>query len=148
MGYDIVAYFDVDQNDLDIFIKTYNPSEKYIIKYYKDKYIDIQDSHFDIYYTYNKKVSMHEFITMTGTTFIRDDERFNNKRYHKMLEKKHDKPFPSCLEDINWGMRTDKDALKVAESLEEFFNDDENLQCFAEWLRTTAKYCSTYELSY
>ena len=94
---------------------------------------------------------MHELYlspTLSGTNFIRDDERFTNRRYHSMLERKIGKDFPNILQTINWSLRDAQDAIEVAEGLETFFADDESLQCFAKWCRKTAEWCCTYELSY
>ena len=82
-----------------------------------------------------------------SVSFIRDDERFKNRRFQNELEVKVGRPFPACLTSICF-ISTSSDALKVAEELKIFFADDEDLMDFADWLEKTAKYCSTYELSY
>ena len=82
-----------------------------------------------------------------GYAFIRDDDRFDNRRYHKLLEDKVGLPFPECLESINYTLRTSEDAIEIAKGLRTFFASDHNLIMFADWLEETCKYCSTYELS-
>ena len=91
---------------------------------------------------------MHEIYLSHHSTFIRDDERFTNRRYHEMLERKVNRKFPWCLNDINSYIRENVHALKVAKELRIFFPEDGKLMNFADWLEHTAKYCSTYELSW
>jgi hypothetical protein len=152
MGYDLVSYLDIDQHEISEFINNNkidinNEDEcEKISKYYKEKYISQEKLR--IVYEYNENVSMHEIWSLFSSSFIKDDERFTNRRYRELLEKKNNKTFPLCLEDINWKLRTKENALEIAKGLEDFFPDDIKLQKFAKWLRITAKYCSTYELSY
>jgi hypothetical protein len=153
MGYDLVAYFDVDQQEIENFIEEheidrndYKSSEK-IAGFFKEKYL--KDTNLEPMYGWNKKCGMHELLEYYGgTNFIRDDDRMSNRRYQKMLEEKVGSPFPDVLENINWNVRDRESAIAAADAIDVFFPDDDNLPHFAEWLRTTAKFCSTYELSY
>lgn len=98
-------------------------------------------------YAWNEQCNMHEIFDMIGTNFIRDDDRFENRRFHALLEAKIGRPFPLCLRNINTYLQTSADALKIADELCVFFPDDEPLMFFAKFLRQSAQYCSTYELS-
>lgn len=91
---------------------------------------------------------MHEIWSIYSTSFLRDDPRFQNRRFLKMLEEKTGKEVPVVLTNMNFYIRTAEDALEAASGLETFFADDKWLVHFARWLRETAKCCSTYELSY
>ena len=138
MGYDLVAYVDVDHEQLA------GMSEEAIKASITQKY----PGDLGISYIYNEQCGMHEiYMYYGGTNFIRDDERFDNRRYQKMMETKVGQAFPPCLSYINDYVRTREDAIDVAAGLELFFKDDVSLMWFAEWLRKTAKFCSTYELS-
>ena len=152
MGWDIVAYFDVDQQELNSFIAQNNINVetldgcKQIAKYFSDTHLD--GERLEPLYMWNDDCGMHEMFEYYRTTFIRDDERFENRRFHQELEKQVGRKFPACLRNINWDLRTKADAIEVASELRVFFPSDTNLMFFADWLETTAKYCSTYELSY
>jgi hypothetical protein len=156
MGYDLLAYFDVDQDAIEKFIQENNidkndwkdwRSHELICKYYQQNYMD-KNEKLNLMYSWNKACQIHEIHVSYRTTFIRDDERFTNRRYHAVLEKKFGRRFQNCLRNINWSIHTSADALEVADGLSVFFADDEMLMYFAGWLRITAKYRSTYELSY
>jgi hypothetical protein len=152
MGFDIHAYVDVDQAELDQIIQEHNLDknkwENYnvIAKHYVDKHPELNSLFLD--YWYNEDVCMHEIHSSQGTNFIRDDKRFENKRYQNALALRYGKPFPSCLEYINFGLRTREDAIEIARELRVFFSDDSDLMHFADWLDETAIHCSTYELDY
>ena len=152
MGYDIIAYFDVNQTKINNFIETLDTDiselnkRRAIVDYYREQ--NQVEFDLNICYKYNKKCKIHEFYDCYGTNFIRDDERFTNRRFHQILVEKHNRLFPHCLENINYYLRTDKDAIEVASELEAFFGEDENLMSFVNWLKMTSKYCSIYELSY
>jgi hypothetical protein len=157
MGYDIVAYLDVDQalvqsviDELQLDSKSYKNNETICDHVITKMGIDPKETlHYGIMvYIYSDDCQMHEIQILYGTNFIRDETRFKNRRFHKMLEDKVGRPFPDCLKSINWNVRTREDALEVAEELPIFFPDDQDLLHFADWLKSTAKYCSTYELSY
>jgi hypothetical protein len=149
MGWDLCAYFDLDQEEIEKFITENNidreEEEEKIEEFFKSKYL--ADSTFRPMYSWNEDCSLHEINVSHHTSFIRDDERFENRRFQAHLEKKVGRPFPQCLKEINWGLRTREDALEVAGELEVFFPDDLSLKSFASWLRKTAPFCSTYELS-
>lgn len=155
MGYDIVAYFDLDKediNEINNFINENSIDKKdwkqyeRILVFYKSKYNQIKD--LQLYYNWNESCEMHEIYSMCGTNFIRDNDRFDNRGYHKLIEDKVGLPFPECLKNINWTLRTSDDAIEIARGLRTFFASDHNLIMFADWLDETCKYCSTYELSY
>ena len=149
MGYDLLAYIDADQDEVDKIILENKLDRNdwdarcIIVEKYKQVHPEID---MDMMYSFNDRCSMHELYCSHGTNFIRDDERFTNRRYHSWLEQKLGKPFPKILQAINWSLRDAQDAVEIAEGLETFFADDESLQWFAKWCRETAKLCSTYEL--
>lgn len=154
MGYDLVAYFDLNQDEIEQFVMENNIDKKncdqsdMIVDYYKTKHLSNTNFTLDyMIYAWNEDCQMHEIMQYYGTNFIRDDERFDNRRYHKMLEDKYGISFPQCLQGINYTLRTSNDAKEVAKELRVFFPDDISLMHFADWLEETAKYCSTYELS-
>ena len=154
MGYDIMAHFiDIDQNEIEQFI-TENAIDRTVWKdcqrvreYYKSKHL-AETPNLDISYFWNRNLHIHEIYSSQGTNFIRDDARFTNKTYQRILENKYEKPFPRILENINWSLHDAKDALEIAEGLDTFFPEDHELMGFSEWLKATAKYGCVYELSY
>lgn len=153
MGWHMKAYYDINQSDFDEFLKEHNLNrDKWedaveIAILYKKERLLLDDSVFLLYY-WNNDCQLHELYEIYSVSFIRDDVRFCNARYHKALEENVGKSFPACLKNICWTLRTREDALDIARNLTTFFHDDEVLMYFAEWLTTTAKYCSTYDLSY
>ena len=152
MGYDQVAYLDVDQEDVARFIaeNSLDPvenddDEKRICAEFGDRVGLLE---LEWMYSVNERCGIHEFCCYHHSSFIRDDERFENRRFQKHLCQKLMKDvFPSCLKNICWELRTREDALEIACALDVFFFDDKNLAQFAEWLRQTATCCSTYQLS-
>jgi hypothetical protein len=154
MGWDIMAYYDVNQDDLDDFIRNnnidkndWNQSDK-VSKYFKESCLKEDSNRLGAIYSWNKDCKIHEMFDSYRVTFLRDDKRFGNRRFHAKLEKEIGQPFPRCLSSICFSLTTRSDALEIAEALTTFFKDDEDIMDFAEWLQQTAKYCSTYELSY
>lgn len=156
MGCDLIAIFDVDQEEIEKFIVENNidrndwDKRKLVSEYYKSKYLT-ETPELYIYYFWNRNCKIHEIHSSYGTNFIRDDNRFNNKTYQRMLEKKYMKPYPKCLRNINWSLHTARDAVEIAEGLDTFFSEDdedEDLMHFSKWLKQTAKCNCVYELSY
>ena len=151
MGYDITAFFHVNQKQIDEFIhennidKTKSKQHTLIVDYYKTKNPEMKEM--EIMYHWNRNCEIHEFFDYYGTNFIRDDERFIKRRYHKLLVEKHNFPFPDCLKDINFYLRTTKDAIEIVDALHIFFSHDDDLMRFANWLRLTSKHCAMYDLS-
>ncbi len=99
-------------------------------------------------YEFNESCDMHQIWCTHHSNFIRDDDRFTNRRFQTMLCKRlgtDEEAFPSCLTNICWSLTTRDDAVEIAQALGA---DDRSLTGFAEWLRKTATCCSTYELSY
>lgn len=151
MGYDIVAYIDIDYQAIEKYIKDnkldIEENQKQILEWYLGSHypeINIDD----VSYYYNKKCDILELSFWYGTNFIRDDQRFNNKRYIMKLEKELNEKWPSCLNYINHNLRSREDAIEISKGLRLFFKEDEDLMYFANWLDMTSKYCSTYELDY
>jgi hypothetical protein len=150
MGWHLFAYVDVNQKELDSLLLEHNLNKtnwdhyKTIADLYKAKH----GIKLFLNYFWNSKVGMHEMRSSYGINFIRDDERLTNKRYHKLLEEKYAKPYPSCLEIISFYVTTPDEAKAVATELRTFYPDDRELIDFADWLDETSEYCSTYELSY
>lgn len=151
MGYDIVAYFDIDQKDTRAFIECLgikDDIEYDVNTYLKNKYMDIAD-HDALHpiFESNSTCKIYEWFDIYGVNFIRDNEYFYNKRLQRILEKEHDMPFPESLNHFLWKLDTSEYARVVAKDLELFFPDDHKLMRFAKWLRLTSKYNATYELS-
>ena len=152
MGYDIVAYLNIDQCDVTKFISENNidvddwEQTERIANHFYEKNANKIARH--VYYNYNINVNMHEIYMSHHSSFIRDDERFDNRRFQQILEKEIGKPFPLCLKCINHCITTDKDAIEIARGLRTFFKNDFDLMNFADWLEDTAIICNTYELSY
>lgn len=156
MGYDMMAYLDISQEAVDDIIKkgNFNKTDyegddtRKIADAYKARFLP--DFPYDLYYDYNEKCNRHEIHASYPTSFIRDDERFDNRRWIKMMEEKTGEEFPYVLESINYAMRTRENALTVANGIRTFFQDKDDflLQRFADWCEKTAEVCSTYELSY
>lgn len=144
MGYDIVAYFQVNQQVIENFIvengidRNDDSKDKLIVGFFKSLYPDLKDLH--ILYLWSEPCSLHEFFDCYGTNFIRDDPRLKNGRYLMRL--------PPCLKNINHGLQTAENAVEIADAIYEYFREDDNYTCFADWLRTTAKHAIMYELSY
>jgi hypothetical protein len=151
MGYEIMAHFYVNQDKIEAFINENNIDRKNwkqherIVDYYKE--INPEMKECEIIYSWNRPDELHEFFDFVGTNFIRDDDRLSNPQYRRILIEKHQRLFPDCLTDINWYLRSTKDAIEIADELTIFFGDDEDLMGFADWLRKTSKNCAYYELS-
>jgi len=145
MGYDIVAYFRIDQKQIEDFIVENNidmdnwwNEGSLVVEYYKKENPETKD--LEMYYIWNQEHQLHEIHGSHGTNFIRDDRRLSNAFFMR------DKPY--CLSNINHGLHTAEDAIEIADALEKHFEEDHHLMSFAHWLRTTAKHCDVYELSY
>lgn len=144
MGFDIVAYFVVDQQQIDDFIANNNIDcndfkQDYLIEnYYKSQNPEMKDLH--IIYCWNEECKLHEIFDSYGTNFIRDDPRFLNGRFTQNL--------PYCLQNINFSLNSAEDAIEIADAINIFFKKDDKYMSFAYWLRTTSKHCDMYELSY
>lgn len=152
MGYDIYAYFDVNQDQIEAFIqahqldRTHREGRKRIVEYYQEQHPELNTLSY-MGYSWNKKCEIHVIYASIGTNFIRDDERLYNRLYHRVLAEKHQRPFPDCLTDINMYLRSSKVAIEISDELTVFFGHDEQLMGFADWLKLTAKYCAIYDLS-
>lgn len=153
MGWDIEAYFDINQSEIDEIVTHYKLDKDnvhecdMIANLYQEKHFP-NEKELRPMYSWNEACNIHEMCDIYRTTFIRDDERFSNWRIHAELEKKVGRPFPACLANINWYIRTSEDAQEVANELAVWFPEDKALMIFAKWLKTTSKYCRTYDLSY
>lgn len=154
MGYDIMAYFFVNQEEqeqIDEFInqnnidKNNSKQRTLIVDYYKT--INPEMKELKLIYIWNRGCEIHEFFDFYGTNFIRDDERFRNRRFQQLLSEKYNCKFPDCLKNINMYLHDTNDAIEIANALTVFFNEDDDLMHFAEWLRKTSQNGATYELS-
>lgn len=151
MDYLMVAYFNVSQNAIETFIReneidrTDKTQHCRIVDYYKETHPELKEA--NILYSWNTPCKMHDFFDEFSIRFIHEDERFTNQRYHKILQAKHHLFYPDCLIHIK-SIYSSKDAILVADALAIFYGDDEKLMEYADWLRTTSKKCSMYELSY
>jgi hypothetical protein len=150
MGIDMRAYIDIDQEEIENFItengldkNKWDDSDK-IAMHVKQSYPEFD---YLIYY-WNEECKLHEVYEVYSTGFLCDDPRLTNPRFHRILEEKLHRKYPDCLRSINFYIKNDKDALEVASELRIFFPEECDLMCFAEWCEMTAKYCSTYELSF
>ena len=149
MGWDIIAYFDIDQKIIDDFILSNNINKndskqtKAIEIYFKENYLKKGQLLWPKY-LWNEESKMHEMYDRYCITFIRSDDRFEN---HEDLEKKIGRPFPNCLKRITWDIHSSNDALEIAKELWNFFPDDMTIFMFAKWLYQTSQYCSTYNFT-
>ena len=151
MGYDIVAYFEVDQEKIEDFIVENNIDRRnnqlgsLVVDYYKEAIMAVSPDgtafenpemkDLDMNYDWDEECQTHKIYDSFGTNFIRDDIRF------------YDTSLPYCLTGLLYNLHTAEDAIEIADALEEHFEQDYNLMGFADWLRTTAKYCDVYKLS-
>ena len=132
MGYDIVAYFEVDQEKIEDFIVEHNIDIRIkqlgslVVDYYKTCNPDMKDLH--MIYDWDEDCQKHEIYDLFGTNFVRDDIRFS------------DTSLPYCLTGLLYNLHTTEDAVKIAEALEEHFKEDHHLMSFAHWLRTISKH--------
>ena len=140
MGYDIIAYFSVNQEEqMDEFIRENNIDKNdskqchLMVDFYKSQNPDLKNE--TILYDWNEEYQKHEFFSYYGTNFIRDDTRL------------HDSRLPACLQFLNFNLHTPKNAIEIADALHEYFENDYNLMDFARWLKITSKYCFRYRLS-
>ena len=157
MGYDLRAYVDVDQTKMDYVIKFYRfdkfkfVDSSQIAKKYKMLYIpELAKTGFqmELSYHFDEACQIHEMYYSVGTNFIRDDERFENRRYqYHVLEQKFGERFPNKLCTMNHTIHNDDNAREAAEALEKWFSEDEHLLNFSKWLRETSRVCNIYELS-
>jgi len=151
MGCDIFAYFYVNQEEIDDIILENNIDKKdwkqhsLIVDFYKTKHPEMKE--FEIIYSWNRNDQIHYFFEYHGTNYIRDHKQLSDRPYHRVLEEKHNCVFPDCLLDINYFLRTVNNAIEIADALTIFFSDDDELMCFANWLKRTSKHCARYELS-
>ena len=154
MGYDLIAYFDIDQDDIEKFISGATDVDKTpaIVQYFLDTYVDNEDDKdylrkWGLYYEWDDEMEIHKIETSHPSSFIRDDTRLSSLYYQKQLEKKVGKPFPYILGDMNWYIREPEHAEEAAAAIYDFFPDDTSLMGFRKWLLITSKYALCYELS-
>ena len=152
MGFDLDAFVDVDENFIEQIIKENDwdarTDHRYKIakRYVSERMPDMVNEFY--FYHYNSTCKLHELHFSMGTNFIRDDKRFDNRRFIRKLEKQHGKKFSSVLANMCFRILDRSDALEVVDGINVFFKEDEDLMKFADWLRRTARYCSTYESDY
>jgi hypothetical protein len=148
MGWDLDAYITLNQDEIRDYIKSHTIclecDWEWQSHFLKSKGIDLEN----VYYKYNKLCDIHELCVSYPVSFIRDDERFSDRRYHTFLEKTIGKPFPLCLKTICFYINDTSSALEVSNALETFFPNDVPLMNFAKWLADTAMVCDIYELNY
>ena len=115
MGYDQVAYLDIlDQDEVSAFIadNKLNPDEWNAMKRIGAEFGNRglpPGRDLGWYYTFNESCDMHEIRCSHQSNYIRDDDRFNNRRFQAMLCKrlgKEDEAFPYCLTHICHGLKT------------------------------------------
>lgn len=156
MGWDLLAYFHVDQESLEQFVcennldRTDHNDGDIISAYFMAKHlVELTDQGIkvDPLYSWNQDCDLHEVFDMYRISSVPDDDRLYNTTYHKQLEAKTGKPFPICLKHM-YNISTPEQALEVAQGIRDFFSNDTYMLYFAEWLEWTAKYCDRYELSY
>jgi hypothetical protein len=147
MGWDLVATFSIDQKE----VPTDLNEEELVTWFISTKLNNEVPESVSVHYCYETfpVYSLHQFYSSYGTSFIRDDTRFDSIRYQRELLKQLDEEtFPVCLADINYYTRTAEDAEEVAAALRAYFKHDSKLQLFADWLEFTSKHCDFYELSW
>jgi hypothetical protein len=151
MGWDILAYVDIDQSEVEEYIKNAGLDKNEwkhgntIAEYFRKK-LGIDDY---MYYTWNDICQLHELFFSYRVTFIRNDDRFTNIRYQIEYQKRTGKDFPRCLTgSFLFCLHDRHDAVQIASALRDTFSDDEDIAFFAKWLDETARICKVYELSY
>lgn len=152
MGCDLCAFLDVDQEAMDNILSQHpdwDPNEVPHNEHICHEYCTLKGiTGLRFMYTFDEDLGIHEMQTWYRTTFIRDDKRFTNPRYKRILETRHNQPFPDILDDMNFCIRSPMDAMEAAIGIETFFAQDAHLMDFAKWLRAAAEHCRTWELSY
>lgn len=148
MGWDLVAYADVDQTEVDEYINTigldktnWDDEDQIGAHFSRKKDIEVM-------YNWNEESQLHELFCIYRVTHIRDDERFSNPFRQMELAKTWGFPFPDTLKWVLWNISKRSEALHVAYELRLLFPDDPDLTYFANWLTKTAEFCDRYELSY
>lgn len=139
MGFDMVVYFCVNQEQIENFIVENNidrndwKQDKRIVDFYKLQKPELKQ--FNIIYEWNEPCRLHKFYDSFGTNFIRDDPKLSNPR------------LPFCLQSIHYNLCSAEDAIEIADAIHRHLKEDKHYRHFAEWLRATSKYCVHYELS-
>lgn len=156
MGWDLVAYIDIEQTEVEEYIlqegldKTDWKNGDTIAEFFRNK-LGLDKQLYYLYYNWNQECKLHELFMMHRVTYVRDDERLSNRRYHLEYKKRTGRDFPSCLNGFLNYIRDPEDALQVAAALRNVFGqeeDDKGYAYLANWLEETAKICNMYELSY
>ena len=94
MGCDLYVYYDIDQNAIEEYIKSNNldvmNKEDYnkIIHFCKTELIPDVNYHSYLFYDWDRKLGIHKLSSSYGVKFIRDDNRFTDKYYHKIFGQK------------------------------------------------------------
>lgn len=149
MGWDLIAHFPVIQKQINEFINSNNcDDEEKIARYYVETCLEEEDNSMDVYYYWNDDSNQHEIYSAYRVNFICNDERLCDDRFLEQLAEKVGRDFPRCLRSICWEVRTPKDAIEVAQELQVFFPDDEEIMWFANWLLKVSKYCTHFDLSW
>ena len=162
MGYDLIAYFDVDQDEIEQFVQNNKIdreddeqlTEK-VVGYYIDKYdLPIHFNGrkynttvpFKVYCDYNDNSNKYNVYTSYRVGFARNNVIFYDDEYKKILENKFGKKIPYSFDPV-W-IYSKKQALETIECLEIFYKDEEYVEYYLEWLKFASKYCNEWELSY
>ena len=148
MGWSIDAFYDVDQEEIENFIKDNNIDDsniKLLIKHFYEKFSgeklneNIESYYIPTCYSYNKDSELHVLYEYHQCNYVLK---------HKLLRNDDSPPkkvkLPFHLSCWNLCLRTSKDAIRIATDLREYFPEDEPLMGFAE---KTSKYCYEYRIS-
>lgn len=160
MGHDLIAYFNISQEDIESFITKHDINrndwkiyEEPIFTYFIQEYIMEQDREYfstlcNLSYSWDDELKIHTISSRYNMNFLKNDTRFENKYFQSLLEKKVGKPMPYILRVRFFCMKSTDDAREAAEAINDFFPDDEQLMWFREWLLKTKMYTVLYDLSY
>jgi hypothetical protein len=137
MGVCLNIYLDIDQNTITKYIDDNNLD--------KSNYIDNTtiSNHFfpdlDVSCYYDEDLDIYKIYVSYGINFIRDNKKFNDIVYHKILEKKHCKKFRCSYFDIR-GMSNKEDIINIIAEIRFWFSDEEDFICFSNFLEKILKY--------
>jgi len=133
MGWHILAYLKIDQKDIQDYIARHGIDDE-------DAVAEQLTSH-HVWcmcpcITWNEETAEHEIFDMYQSKFLLDHPRLS------------DATTPSCLQNINFTLKTPEDAREIATTLRAYFPDEPCLMNFANWCENTSHHCFKYELSY
>lgn len=153
MGLSYEAFYDVDQEEVDAFIREHNVDTKRIesvailTKHFYEKYSgiklpdDVNWWQIPTNYSYNSKRKLHVLYEYIACNSIRRHELLLDDGFPPRKT-----PLPYHIKFWDSIYRPEQ-AIETAKEFRQYFPEDEILMDFAEWLERTSKYCYAYKLS-